>query len=224
MNCLKLTVLLAFILSLSSCGNDDKRLEEVAGIQGQESAERQVEEENRNLAVKAKAMEADLVKRTNYYMSLEGDFQGEIDILSQKGMIELNILVNNRPAPTDRETRTLEEITNDLNKISLSVLIKHYAPNSRVVVLSCQMYEVRPDIKQGVLSLAKEGCPNFYHLSISKTGETPTDPEPEVATYSQEVYTSPELIPYLKGHIDPGATPGKFPLLLKRISPENEGE
>jgi len=62
-----LSAQLALILFLSSCGKDDKRLEEVSGIQGRAAAEKQIEEENRNLATKAQAMEGELKSRTEYY-------------------------------------------------------------------------------------------------------------------------------------------------------------
>ncbi len=222
MNLFNKFLLLLITLLFISCDKDDSRLEEVSGIQGQKNAEKQIEEENKNLAIKAKRMESELQKRTNYYQSLIGDYLGEIIIEGQKSFIELSIQQNYMPAPTDR-IRTLEEISYDLNQISLSVLFKHYAPNSKIVTTTCQMDLVKPDIKTGKLILASNDCSNFYQLGVSENSEPQNVNGHEHEDYAQVIYSSIEqpAVPFLKGYVTPGATPGKFGFILKRIIDEN---
>ncbi len=209
-------------VTLISCDKDDSRLEEVSGIQGQKNAEKQIEEENKNLALKAEKMELELKKRANFYQSLIGDYLGTVIILGQKSFIELSIQQNYMPAPTDR-VRTLEEISYDLSQISLSVLFKHYSPNSNIVAVTCQMDLVRPDINTGKLILASDDCPNFYQLGVSENPEPQIDSSDEQEDYALTIYSSADqpTVPFLKGYVNPGSTPGRFELILKRISDES---
>jgi hypothetical protein len=201
---------------LASCGNDDKRLEEVSGIQGQEAAERQIEEQNRNQAVKANEMEQELKLRKVYYNALIGDYEGETEIQGVKSIFTLSVQQNNVPAPSNR-VRTLEEIANDLNQLSLSILIKHGAVGSEAVPTNCKIIGVKPDINKGMLSLASQECPNFYQIFISREAQDAGNSEVGAQTYSQEIYLEEEQpIPFLKGFINPGSTLRKIPFLLKR--------
>lgn len=212
---LLLGIFLALTL-LISCGKDEKTLEEVSGVQGQEAAKKQIEEENRNLAVKAELMESELKQRVDFYLALVGDYEGEINLLGNKSKIELSIQPDTMPLPTTR-IRTLEEITNDLNQVSVSILLKHYASGSKIVSVSCRINKIKPNINSGSLSLSSEDCPNFYQLYVSENLDNNIDIEVDAQNYSWEIYNSTEKsFPYLRGMINPGATPGTYEFVLKR--------
>lgn len=215
----KLTFLqLLTLLALVSCNKDDQRLEEVSGIQAQKNAEKQIVEENKNLSQKAEIMESELKKRIDFYQSLIGDYLGEITILGKKSYVELSIQQKYIPTPTVR-IRMLEEISKDLSDLSLSILLKHYSPNSNLVAVTCMMDSVRPDIQTGKLILSSKDCPNFYQLGISEDPSPEVDSDDDRDHYALSVYSSNEKIevPFIKGHINLGSTPGKFILILKRI-------
>lgn len=214
-------ILIMSMLTFISCDKDDSRLEEVSGIQGQKNAEKQIEEENKNQMFKASQMEIDLKSRINFYRAIIGEYKGELEVQGQKSLVEIAIIEGYLPATLSERTRSLEEINYDLNHISLSVQIKRYTSNTNVVIVSCQMDFIKPDMHFGRLSLGTKECRDFYQLNISEDlTTTNADALEEQKSYAKSIYLGQvkESIPLLKGHINPGATPGKFKLLLRRVN------
>jgi hypothetical protein len=200
MNFLSYTVVFSFLFfGCSSDDNDDSRLQAVSGIQGQEAAERQVAEENRNWASKAERMENELVARFDFNEALVGNYLGEIELQGYKSFVELTIQHHYVPPFEDDRVRSLEEIAYDLEQISLSLLFKHYTSPGPTVAVVCRIHAVRPDRKNLKLQLAAENCPNFYQLNILPSSD------------------EDKSIFQLSGFMIPGATPGRIELKLTRM-------
>lgn len=219
MNSKKLLLLIAITTSLVSCGgNDDKRLEEVSGIQGRKAAEKQIEEENRNLAAKAEVRENDLRLRTNFYKAFVGKYVGEITVLGVKSIIELKIQQPYVPAQVTY-VRSLDQIEADISKVSLNFLFKHYAPNSDRST-PCEILDTRPDIKTGAIVMASSACKNFYQLYLAPDLTSPDDIDVASRVYAQEIYENElddKTVSFIKGIITLGSTPGEFEVVLKRV-------
>lgn len=219
MNSTKLLLLIAIITSLVSCGgNDDKRLEEVSGIQGQKAAEKQIEEENRNLAAKAEVRENDLRLRTDFYKAFVGTYIGEIKVLGIKSIIELKVQQSYIPSQVTY-VRSLDQIESDISKVSLNFLFKHYAPNSDRST-PCQILDARPDTKTGAIALSSGECRNFYQLYLAQDLTSPDDIKVASRVYAQEIYeteSDDKAVSFIKGIINLGSTPGEFEIILKRV-------
>lgn len=207
--------ILCFLFFLTGCGDTsdgDKRLEEISGIQGQEAAERQVAEENKNLAQKAEFMEKDLLKRVKINDALSGDYRATLVVKEQRVNIEMSIQPNFIPATTKR-IRTLEEITLDLAQVSLDILIKRYPDGSDVIYdQPCAFDSIMPDINESRLLISDSSCSSFYQLNFKHHELNPLEFSDKILEYTGNL-----KIHQLSGFVNVGASPGKFEIIFKRI-------
>lgn len=158
--------LLAVLAVLSvACGSDDKRLKEKTRLEG----EALTSVENSNLAAKAAAMEKDLTRRHRFYQAVKGTYEGTVT--SSDGDFQVRITMSPSLAPIVVErTRQLDEIAYDLNSLMMNTKASQWDPTSNLSSVSCTVSDIRPDIEKGEITIAKEGCQNFYNLKIADAG------------------------------------------------------
>lgn len=155
-------------LFLSGCQGDE-RLSEVSAIQ----SEAQLQAENENLAKKSKESEDALIRLHRFYQAIDGKYEGEFQT-------EAGITVNFRvilwpslyPNITNR-IRPLDQISNDINNLSLNVLVKQWNSTGRLNAVECKILGIQPHMKNGEITIASSSCPNFYRFKISENGIQP---------------------------------------------------
>jgi len=167
------TILLAALAVMSvACGNDNKRLKEKSRMEG----EALTGVENNNLAAKAVAMEKDLTRRHRFYQAVKGTYEGTLD--TSEGSFKIRITMSPSLAPIIvSRTRQLEEIAADLNNLMMNTKASQWDPGSNLSSVSCIVSDIRPDIEKGEITIAKEGCQNFYSLKILDAGTNASSSE-----------------------------------------------
>lgn len=149
-------------LLLSGCQGDE-RLSEVSTVQ----TEAQLQATNENLAKKSKGMEDDLAQRHRFYQALKGKYEGSF----QSEIGEINFRITFSPSLPPYQTnrvRQLEEVTADLNNLYLNIQVIQWNPSASTSAVGCRVSQVRPDIKNGEITIASESCPNLYRLKIAE--------------------------------------------------------
>ena len=189
---LGLTVLL--LVSIASCGNDDKRLKEKTRVEG----ETLTNVENSNLAIKAEAMEKDLVRRHRFYQAVKGTYEGSVSSSEATFKIRITLSPSLSPIAVGR-TRQLEEITADLNNLMMNTKASQWDPSSSLSSVSCTVSDIRPDIERGEITIAKEGCQNFYLLKVADAGTNAT----ATSIAEQILNGSLENVKSIEGSIQP---------------------
>lgn len=159
-------ILLATLAVLSvACGNDNDRLKEKSRMEG----ETLTSVENNNLAAKAAAMEKDLTRRHRFYQAVKGTYEGTLT--GAEGSYKVRITMSPSLAPiVVTRTRQLEEIASDLNNLMMNTKASLWDPGSNLSSVSCIVSDIRPDVEKGEITIAKEGCQNFYSLKIADAG------------------------------------------------------
>lgn len=162
---LKAILFSALAVLTVACGNDNKRLKEKSRMEG----ETLTGVENNNLAAKAAAMEIDLARRHRFYQAVKGTYEGTLT--GPEGSFKVRITMSPSLAPISvTRTRQLEEIASDLNNLMMNTKASQWDPGSTLSSVSCIVSDIRPDIEKGEITIAKEGCQNFYSLKIADAG------------------------------------------------------
>lgn len=192
---LKPSLMIAFAVLLVGCGgNDDKRLKEKTRMEG----EALTGVENNNLAGKAASMEKDLTRRHRFYQAVKGTYEGTVT--SSGGNFKIRITMSPSLAPvTVERSRQLEEIASDLNNLMMNTKAIQWDPSSELSGVSCTVSDIRPDIEKGEITIAKEGCQNFYSLKIADAGTNTFAPELAQLVLSNRV----ESVQSIEGKIQP---------------------
>lgn len=174
---MKNTLCLMLVLSsLIACSKNDDRLKEKAALESESSTASQLKVENQNLAEKAQKMELDLTKRHRFYQSVKGTYEGDIKTNLGTFNIRITLTPSLSPIPLSR-VRQLEEISSDLNSLSLNAQIVQWDPNNSNSAVGCRMSGIKPDIIKGEIAVSTESCPNLYLIKITERGFTASSAE-----------------------------------------------
>lgn len=212
---MKFIILVFSLVFLVSCSEDKQQVLELSDYQATKNAKAQVEQQDQYLKDKAELMEQDLLKRSSFIKNVSGSYKGQFFAQQdQRQFLEMTISPANLP-PAIARTRTLEEISYDLNQVSLSVMVKVIGQETQQVISSCRFTGIRPDLNGGVIFLSNQECPNFYSLEL---------------TDNQNIRNSSELVIDLtdpktiedfnvtwKGVLVPAGKPGKNYFNVKKI-------
>lgn len=133
------------------------------------------ESQNENLARKAKLMEADLQSRFHFYEANSGMFEGKFNISGYDIITKLELAPSIAIAPSER-VRTLEEIQQDINNLSMKAQVTFINSKTGRAVGGCTFDGMKAFLKEGIIPLKNESCKNRYTLSLSD-GKSLSSPE-----------------------------------------------
>lgn len=172
------TMLSLIVLVTSGCGQGNDRLQEKAAIEGKASSQAAIDAENANLASKVQAMESDLDRRHKFYEALEGVYTGTLETESGEDFAVEVLFNSSLPrCPTGNRTRTLEELSYEVNNLYVVAQVKEWASSdtgpASTQAFGCIFEQVRPDIANGKVFLASEGCKKSYTFYFSEENPKP---------------------------------------------------
>jgi hypothetical protein len=192
------------------------KLVERARAEGRAQAEEELHIQNGSLNSKANKMEQDLQRRQMFYTAASGTYEGSIG--TEHGNFNIRVtLISNLPAfPVDR-VRQLDEISSDINNLYFNAQIVQWSPDNNLSAVGCRVNNIRPDLINGVISIASTECPNLYILKISNaraTAGTTTAASKSVATkiYSGKV----KAVSALVGEVRPTTNASVYELFANR--------
>lgn len=167
--------ILVFAANLSGCGSDNGRLRERAQIEGEESAKKAVAAENSNRELRVSEMESDLQRRQLVYHAVKGVYQGS----DEKGYESRFVLTPSLPFYKPSRVRTVEEVTNDITNLFITVEVSFWDPKDSFNRYSCQFQAVRPDLETGRMFLSAESCPFSYTIFMGEDLKPQNEPTQE---------------------------------------------
>lgn len=126
---------------------------------------RELEVENDNNKRKAMQLEADLSKKQRLFSALKGTFEGQF--LADKKQFKARItLVPSLPPYEAGRTRTLEELTSELNNLYFTIQTVIINTQNQSVIMDCTYSGIRPDYDGGQLNVASEKCLSIFFISL----------------------------------------------------------
>jgi pyruvoyl-dependent arginine decarboxylase (PvlArgDC) len=164
---MKTLLVLVFAWTLTACdktGSTDGTKERATA---QEEANKEVE--NRNLAEKAKKMEAELWRRNRFYVGLANDYTGDFKIKETNFKIKMTFNPTLNLVETDR-VRTLQEIQEDINNLFLSAQVLISVPKDQDS-FGCIFEQAKVDLNRGVIQLVSNQCGNMYSIKFNDSSE-----------------------------------------------------
>lgn len=204
------------VLFIACAKPDSSNLEEVKG--------REVEVENENLRKKAEVLEGDLARRQRLFSALKGTFEGTFTTGTKKFKKRITLVPSLPPYNAGR-TRTLEEITSDLNNLYFTIQTTILNAENNSVVAGCILSQVRPDYDGGAVNAASENCSNIYLInlydSLDDSEELPSE-KSSVPQMSQELaqkifLNQLSVVDEVFVEMHPTLTDKTFLMVLKRV-------
>ncbi|MGK5087365.1 hypothetical protein WDW86_07385 [Bdellovibrionota bacterium FG-2] len=160
-------------------------------------------------------MEADLLKRQRFYQAVRGTYEGTLH--SSLGEFKIRLaLVPSAPLYIPNRARSLEEIQSDLESLYFNVQIVQWNPLDSRSAVGCRIEKVRPDLIKGTLSIASEGCPNFYEIKIDADGAQTGSASPSAEFAHNIAEGLLDTIPRLAGKVLPSTNSNTFTFLAEK--------
>ncbi len=211
-------IFLLLPLFLVACAKpDSSNLEDVKN--------REVEVENENLRRKATEMEARLAKQQRLFTALSGTYEGKF-IVGTKEYKKRIMLIPSLPPYNAGRSRTLEEITADLNNLTFTVQTTTLNAQTGAGVDQCGLGHVRLSYETGIINAASEGCSTIYIINLYESNGRTDDlllEKPGVAqkshdlvqkVYSQELTIINEIFVEMR----PAFSAKTHLMVLRRVS------
>ncbi len=224
---MKILLLVISVVLFTACGKPDANNLE-------EKTQRELQVENGNLERKAQTLESDLRRKQNFFIALEGTFEGNLPVGDKEFKTRIT-LIPSLPIYNSNRVRTLEEITADLNNLFFTVQATHWNSKGSAVASGCIFSQARPDFLNGQTIATGENCANVYRISMyeSNPKEDALLDEvsieslnnfPEILAHSQNLsikVLNKELnrIDQIHVVIQPTLVAKTFTTVLKRVNP-----
>ncbi len=192
------------------------QLVERARVEGRAQAEEELRIQNGSLSSKAGKMEQDLQRRQMFYTAASGTYEGSIR--TEQGDFNIRVtLISNLPAyPVDR-VRQLEEITSDINNVYFNAQIVQWSPENNLSAVGCRVNNVRPDLINGVITIASTECPNLYILKISNARATASTSGAGSKSVAKQIYSGKvKSVSSLVGEVRPTTNASVYELFANR--------
>ena len=221
---MKTAFLIILAQLLFSCSRDEE-LAEKTQVQSRE----EINQQNQNLERWSKDLEADYKSRQAFFQKTEGIYEGEmINKSNDKFKLRIN-LVSNLPIYQPERIRTLEEIQNDLEKLSFKAQAIQWK-EGKSIASGCSFENVAPDFKNGKINLVSNNCDYAYVIYISNTKENSVsieNVEKNLNKPSQDLSTriinlEDVNVTRLLGNWSSSIRPGVYSFNLLKISNTNE--
>lgn len=214
------TFLIFGILLISvSCSKNNNRMKEKAALESESATISQIGVENANLAEKARKMEEDLNRRHLFYQALKGVYEGVISTNLGSFNIRLTFTPSLAPLPVNR-IRQLEEISSDLNSLSMNAQVIQWDPNNRNSAVGCRVSGIKPDIIKGEMSISTESCPNLYLITITERGlnASSTENEENAKRISQDLLNGySHEVDSIIGKVHPSTNASIFKFIAHKV-------
>lgn len=124
---------------------------------------------NENLAKKAEKMEKDLAARHRFYSSLQGNYEGALQVNNEIYKISFTFVPSIPPYTGDR-VRQLSEIENELNNLYFDIDVSQWHSSDEQIVVKCPVSRIRPNMDRGTIFILSTECRNLYKISLSEDG------------------------------------------------------
>tara|TARA_Y100000768_G_scaffold316879_1_gene252033 strand:- start:806 stop:1450 length:645 start_codon:yes stop_codon:yes gene_type:complete len=211
----KLIMFLTLTTLIVSCSkNGDDRIAEQEEIRTRE----QIEAQNENQKEWAEKLEKDLNDRKRFIKSIEGRFNGIIDVRESTFEIQAKF-ISSIPIEFSNRVRTLDEINYELQNLNLNLFVKLENPRVSNSAVTCVVEGYRPDIKNGLINIITESCKNSFTLSISNSLETLTSDQRRMdsrALANQVLSGAVDIVEFIQGDFEPSTSSQKFKFQLRR--------
>jgi len=159
-------ILPLLLVFMAGCNEGDERLKEIASLEGEESARKQVGVENENIRKWSSEMEQDLERRQRFFTALKGTFEGVLKSGNQEFRMRVKLFPSIPPYQSDR-VRRIDEVTFDLVNLYFNIQVLYWDSTDNLASAGCRFENVRPDLENGQINLASENCPNFFSFNIT---------------------------------------------------------
>ncbi len=116
-----------------------------------------------NSIERAEEMQKDLETRRLFFSALEGTYEG----IFSNGDTESNlriVLTQTLPDYGVDRIKTLQELEYEFQNMAFHVQITSWSSSRSA--FGCTVENVKPDIKNGVIRVVSNDCPNSYHLFV----------------------------------------------------------
>lgn len=203
---MKIFLILACLVSFAAC--DQKGSVEGTHQRSKAEEETKIDLQNENLRSKSEKMELDLQNRNRFYKGVSGEYTGEFRVNSSTFKITLSMTPSIHVMEPNR-VRSLEEIQDDLNNLSLISQVSVTDAKDNVGVGGCVYDKTKADINTGKIQFASSECPLRYVISLSNNGNQSKDLS--LRLFSGE--ESKVQILYLQGYSKYGAS---YTAILRR--------
>ena len=196
------TLPIFILFALISCSkNGDNRIAEQENIRARE----QVNAENDNRSVLSAGPERELNRIKNFMQAVKGEYKTSIEIMRIPLDLYIDILPSKEIIFYDR-VRNVEEIQAELNELSLTIKVLIENPNIPNSGSTCIFEGHKPDTKNGIMKLIKDGCKNTFVLGLDESTD-PTDITTAAQTY----------VDGLSGYLSTGVSSTKHKFSLERL-------
>lgn len=155
---MKTMLLILQILFLVACAKPDSTNLE-------DKRNRELEVENENTKRKAMQLEEDLARKQRLFSAMKGTYEGAF-IADKKEFKTKLILVPSLPPYDAGRTRTLEELTADLNNLYFTVQTIIINAETNTPVMDCSYSQIKPDYDGGQLNVASERCVSIFFINL----------------------------------------------------------
>ncbi len=161
-----LVPLVGVVLFLSACDQGDDRLIRKAQIESEEASKIQVAEENNNRIKWIERAEKELRLRHRFYEAISGVYKGIAAGNGTTFNIRFTVSSSLPSYPESDRTRTIEEVTADLNNLFINVHEIFWFKSG--VASGCVFKDIRPDMKNGKINLVSKECDKSFYLSFDE--------------------------------------------------------
>lgn len=167
----KVIFLLTLAVGLYGCGENKDEYLDSLGKQNEISSQQQIQAERNEHERKAREMEKYLDERKVFIQALEGEFSGELNIDNNEFFISLE-MIPSIPIEFYGRVRQLEEITYEIENLSLNLKVKMENPRVPNSASSCNIVNYKPDLSKGIINIISNECKNVFKFILSDTNET----------------------------------------------------
>lgn len=197
-----------------------------ARLEGRAQAEEEIKGQNANTEEKARHLETDLFNRHLFYRAVQGTYEGAMT--TDRGKFRIRVtFVPSLPPYLGTRSRQLEEIISDINNLTFSAQVNLWNPSNPLSSVGCRIEGIRPDFNRGTISMASEGCPNVYLLSvgdatIAKSVKDSTGKDPSASEVAGEVARNIQAgkltnVPQIQGELRPTTNANIYAISLQRL-------
>lgn len=155
--------------TLVACNSNDERISENSKKESEIVSQSQIQAENDYVKAQSSTLESDLRNRFKFYDAINGMYSGDLKIGGESYKIRM-IFTANRSVPDFtpfRPFRRIDEVIYDLNNLGLNVQIYQWKSNQPLAGVTCQVDDIKPELKKGKIVINTKACPNFYELVLS---------------------------------------------------------
>jgi hypothetical protein len=209
---MKKLLLLALPLFIISCAKPqgDERLTEKAYLEAKAGAEGQTENQNK----KAEELELDLQKRFQMIEGISGVFEGMV--VTERANYKIKVSASpSLPRVKHNRKRLLDEVVNDLNRLSMNIQILMWRENMPQGAVGCLSSGISPDFQTTKITIASDQCPGMYFMESIQTNKDRTLNGTEL---SEMLYQgSVQKVNEIKIKIQPTSNANVLNTILKRV-------